>query len=130
MDTIQNPIKKRQELYWLGRKYQDEGNYPEAIEAYQAYSAQLEEEDKHIPHQWISSFYEKLGEKEKALVHLEGFAKGCTPPKAAEVYKEIGEKYLALNNIEKAVINFEKAIAKDPKIGVKKKLEELKNSLL
>ena len=129
MSHEQNAIKKRQEFYWLGRKYEDENDLPKAIEAYKTYSTHLAEEDKHIPHQWVSKFYDQLGETEKSLFHLEEFAKGCTPPRAAEVYKELGEKYLAIHSIEKAVSNFENAIANNPNIGVKKKLDELKNSL-
>jgi tetratricopeptide (TPR) repeat protein len=130
MNTNQTVIQKRQHFYWLGRKREDENDIPKAIEAYKEYSTHLAEGDKHIPHQWISKFYDKLENPEKSLIHLEEFAKGCTPPKAAEVFKEIGEKYLELNSIEKAVINFENAIENNPNIGIKKKLDELKNSLL
>ena len=126
----QNIIKKRQEFYWLGRKFADENNLLKAIEAYKTYSTYLSDEDKHIPQQWIFKFYEDLGEVEKSLYHLEEFAKGCTPPKAAEVFKEVGEKFLKINLIERAKINFENAIEKNPNIGVKKKLKELKNGLL
>jgi len=130
MEVNQSEIQKRQEFYWLGRKYQEQGNYTEAIEAYKTYSTHLADEDKHIPHQWISDFYEKLGKKEKSLFHLGKYAQGCTPPRAAEVFKEIGEHYLLINSIEKAVTNFENAIKNNPKIGIKKKLDNLKNSLL
>ena len=129
MSHEQNAIKKRQEFYWLGRKFEDENDLSKAIEAYKTYSTYLAEEDKHIPHQWVSKFYSQLGETEKSLFHLEEFAKGCTPPRAAEVYKEIGEKYLTIHSIKKAVSNFENAIINNPNIGVKKKLNELKNSM-
>lgn len=130
MNTNQSAIQMRQHFYWLGRKLEQENNIPKAIEAYKEYSTYLADEDKHIPHQWISKFYDQLGNQEESLIHLEKFAKGCTPQKAAEVYKEIGEKYLELNSIENAVTNFENAIKNNPNIGVKKKLDELKNSLL
>lgn len=130
MNTNQNLVLNRQKYYWQAKKYEEEGNLLEAIEAYKVYLTHLADEDKHIPHQWISDFYKRLGEKEKSLIHLEKFAQGCTPPKAAEVFKEIGEKYFEINAIEKAVINFEKAIYYNTNIGVKKKLEELKNSLI
>lgn len=130
MNTNQSVIQKRQHFYWLGRKWEEENDILKAIEAYKEYSIHLADEDKHIPHQWISKFYDQLGNPEKSLIHLEEFAKGCTPPRAAEVYKEIGEKYLGLNSIEKAIINFENAIGNNPNIGVKKKLDELKSSLL
>lgn len=125
-----NVIKKRQEYYWLGRKYEEENDLPQAIQAYLTYSSHLAEVDQHIPHQWISKFYEQLGDIEKSLFHLEEFAKGCTKERAAKVYKEIGEKYLAINSTEKAISNFEQAVRNNPSIGVKKKLDELKNSLL
>jgi tetratricopeptide (TPR) repeat protein len=124
-----NTLKQRQESYWLGRKHEKENDLPQAIEAYKTYSTHLAEEDQHIPHQWISKLYDQLGERKESLFHLEEFAKGCTPPRAAEVYKELGEKYLKTQSIEKAVSSFENAIANNPNIGVKKKLEELRNSL-
>lgn len=130
MNTNQQDIGKRQHYYWLARKHADEKDIVTAIVAYTEYSMHLADEDKHIPHQWIAEFCEQLGDLEKSLYHLEEFAQGCTPPKAAEVFKEIGEKYLVLNNREKAVLNFEKAIINNPNIGVKKKLDEIKNSLL
>lgn len=129
MNQGQNALKKRQEFYWLGRKFEEENDLQQAIEAYKTYSTHLAEEDKHIPHQWISKLYDQLGETGKSLFHLEEFAKGCTPPKAAEVYKELGEKYLQTESIQKAISNFENAIANNPNIGVKKKLDELRNSL-
>lgn len=128
MSHEQNTVKKRQEYYWLGKKYEDENDLPKAIEVYKTYSTHLAEEDKHIPHQWVSKFYDQLGEPEKSLFHLEEFAKGCTQSRAAEVYKELGEKYLTIHSIQKAVSSFENAIANNPNIGVKKKLDELKNS--
>jgi hypothetical protein len=54
----------------LGRKWVDENDIPKAIEAYKEYSIHLAVEDKHIPHQWISKFYDKLGNQEKSLIHL------------------------------------------------------------
>lgn len=123
-------IQKRQHFYWLGRKHKKNGDLEEAIDDYLTYSTHLELKDEHIPHQWVSGFYSQLGDVENSLLHLEVFAKGCSPPKAAVVFKEIGEKYLELNIIEKAVSNFENAIKNNPSIGVKKKLDELKNSLL
>jgi tetratricopeptide (TPR) repeat protein len=125
-----NIIKKRQEYYWLGRKYEEENDLPQAILAYLTYSSHLAEVDQHIPHQWISRFYKKLGDIDKSLFHLEEFAKGCTKERAAKVYKKIGEKYLAINSTEKAISNFEQAVRNNPSIGVKKKLVELKNRLL
>lgn len=130
MNTNQTAIQKRQHFYWLGQKLEDENDIPKAIEAYKEYSTHLAEGDKHIPHQWISKFYDQLGNIEKSLFHLEKFAKGCTPQKAAEVFKEIGEKYLELNSIEEAVLSFESAIENNPNVGIKKKLDELKKDLL
>lgn len=129
MDISKNAIQKRQYYYSLGRKFEKENNINEAIKTYKEYSTYLADEDKHIPHKWISSFYEQLGDIENSLFHLEEFAKGCSAPKAAEVFKELGENYLKLGNIYKAILNFEAAIHFNPNIGVKKKIDELKNSL-
>jgi len=130
MNTEQSIIKKRHHYYFLGRKFEKENNLPKAIETYKTYSTHLADADKHIPHQWISKFYDKLGETKKALLHLEEFAKGCTKPRAADVYKEIAERYVEINDTQKAILNFERAMEKNPVIGVKKKLDELKNTSL
>lgn len=130
MNLYKTVLQKRQYYYWLGRKWKDENNIPKAIEAYEEYSNHLAEDDKHIPHQWISKLYAQLGNYEKSLIHLERFAKGLSPLNAADVYKEIGEKYLILNIVDKAVLNFENAIKNNPNIGIKKKLDELKSGLL
>ena len=122
-------VQRRQHFYWLGRNYQENGNLEEAINAYKAYSTHLATADKHIPFLWISKMYKQLDDTENGLAYLESYAKGCTPPKAAEIYKEIGEEYLQHQNIEKAVLNFEEAIKNNPSIGVKKQLDELKNRL-
>lgn len=130
MNMKEGSLQKIQHFYWLGRKYEEEDNIEKAIESYMEYSTHLADKDKHIPHQWISGFYEKLGESEKSLNHLEEFVKGCTPKKAAEIYKQIGEKYLELNMIEKAISSFENAIENNSNIGVKTTLDDLKNGLL
>lgn len=126
MNTEYSVINIRQHFYWLGKKFEDENNIEKAIESYKEYSMHLADEDKHIPHQWISKLYDQAGNQEKSLLHLETFAKGCTPPRAAEVYKEIGEKYLVLKAVEKAIESFEKALDRNSQIPVKKKLKELK----
>jgi tetratricopeptide (TPR) repeat protein len=127
MSISKTDIQYRQHYYQLGRKYEDESNLPKAIEAYKEYSNHLAYKDKHIPHQWISKFYYQIGNIEESLFHLEVFAKGCTPPKAAELYKEIGAKYIEINEIDKARTCLDFAIEKDPNIGVKKLLDDLKN---
>lgn len=127
MKVHQTDLEKRKHFFWLGQKYEGENNISKAIQAYQEYSKHLAQQDKHIPHYWISILYEKIGQINNALTHLELFAKGCTSQKAAEVYKEIGEKYLKLNSIEKAKENFQQAVKNNPNIGVRKKLDDLKN---
>lgn len=127
MKTTQNLITLRQKYYWEGRNLQEQGQLLEAIEAFKIYASYLPEEDQHIPQQWISELYDHVGENEQALIHLEAFARGCSPPRAAEVYKAIGEKYLSIHSVEKAISSFEKAIENNPNIGIKKKLEELKS---
>jgi len=128
MSQLENAIKKRQKFYWLGRNLDDNGDTTGAIKAFETYATYLLKEDEYIPHQWISKLYDKLGEKEKSLSHMERFAGGCPPPRAAIVYKEIGERYLTLGNTEKAISNFESAYEITPKIGVKSKIEKLKSS--
>jgi tetratricopeptide (TPR) repeat protein len=122
-------INERYSAYWIGRKYQEENNLLKAIEAYKVYATHLAPEDQHIPHQWIAEFYDQLGEKEHALYHFEIFAKGCSKAVAAEVYKGLGNDYLALNNIKKAIESYELALRNDENIGVKKMLYQLKKSV-
>lgn len=124
---IQN-LQNIQKYYWEGRAYEESHNYKEAIAAYITYSSYLSESDQHIPHQWISKLYSKLNQVERALEHLEIFADGCSPPRAAEVYKEIGSQYLEINRSEQAIKAYENAIQNNPNIGVKKQLESLKNN--
>lgn len=84
MNTSPSQIQKRQQFYFLGKKHEDEGNFLDAIEAYKIYSTHLEESDKHIPHQWIFEFYEKLGELENPYSTLKNLQKDVRlqePPK-------------------------------------------------
>lgn len=129
MKSAQSIIQLRQHYYWLGRRYHEEGKIPEAIEAYKEYSTHLDEKDQHMPHLWISNYYKELGDVQKTLKHLEIYAAGCTPPRAAEIYKDLGEKYLVLDAIEKAIQCYELAIKNNSNIGIRKKLTELKSDL-
>lgn len=128
MSYNQEIIKKRQEFYFLGQQHEENKDLQKAIDAYKTYSSFLSDADKHIPYQWISKIYDQLGEAKQSLLALEKFANGCTPPKAAEVYKELGDSYLRLGDFENTFNCYTKAMEKNPKIGLKKKLDELKIS--
>lgn len=130
MATKQSVINKRQFHYWKGIRFEKENNFYGAIESYLEYSEHLDSKDRHIPHLWISKLYSEIGKLNLSLIHLEKYAEGCNDLIAAEVYKEIGERYLDINAIEKTISCYEKAIILDPKIGLKKKLEYLKNNIL
>jgi hypothetical protein len=104
MHPEQNTIQKRQHFYWLGRKWEEKNDIPKAIEAYKEYASHLAESDKHIPHQWIAKFYDQLEMPIESVTHLEQFAIGCSSQRAAEVYKEIGEKCLELNLVKRAIV--------------------------
>ena len=120
-------IKARQHYYFLGRQYAEENKIEKAIETYKIYSTHLAEENEHTPYHWISTLYDKLGEKEKSLDSLSQYAKGCSSPKAADLYKEIGKSYIDLNLVDKAIISFEKSLKIDPENVLIKKVETLKN---
>lgn len=128
MGANQDLILKRQHYYWIGKNCEKVNNVQGAIEAYIEYAKHLDEADKHVPQKWISNLYSSIGRKRESLNHLKKFAIGCSPPKAAEVYKELGEKYIEQNNIVKAISSFELALKNNPNIGLKSKLEELKSS--
>lgn len=121
-------FQRRYHYYWIARNWQDQGNLSKTIEAYKEYATHLAKKDQHIPHQWISRFYEKLDKPKESLYHLELFAEGCASPRAANEYKTIGERYLSINAKEKAILNFEKAIKINPQIGVKTILKNLKKN--
>lgn len=120
-------IRKRQNHYFKGRDNEFNGKLEKAIEEYQLYSESLDSADKHIPYQWISKLYSRLGNTNDSLKYLEMYGDGCSPPKAAEVFKELGELYEKNESIQKALNAYEKAIEFNPNIGAKKKIESLKN---
>lgn len=122
---IQKSIKKRQFYYFQGSEYEKENQLEKAIKSYLDYSGVLSEEDQHIPHQWISKLYERLGDKENSLIHLELFADGSTDARKSEVYKEIGEKYELMERYEKALEFFQKATSINNQIGLKTKISKL-----
>ena len=120
-------IQARQHYYFLGRQYAEENKIEKVIETYKIYSTHLAEENEHTPYHWISTLYDKLGEKEKSLDSLSQYAKGCSLSKAADLYKEIGKSYIDLNLVDKAIISFEKSLKIDPENALIKKVETLKN---
>lgn len=122
---IQKSIKKRQFYYFQGSEYERGNQLEKAIKSYLDYSGVLSKEDQHIPHQWISKLYEKLGDKENSLIHLELFADGSTDARKSEIYKEIGEKYELMERYEKALEFFQKATSINNQIGLKTKISKL-----
>ena len=128
-DTLKidpNSLKMRQQYYFEGRACEAAGNLEGAITVYEQYSNWLKAEDRHIPHQWISELYERLSMQEASLKHLSLYAEGCTPPRAAEVFKDIGAAYERLNQFDKALEAYESAVRKNPKMGIRKRMDELK----
>lgn len=129
-DTLKidpNSLKMRQQYYFEGRAFEAAGDLEAAINAYEQYSNWLKEEDRHIPHQWISELYERLSMHEVSLKHLSLYAEGCTPPRAADVFKEIGAAYERLNQFDNAMEAYESAIRKNPKMGIFKRMDEIKS---
>lgn len=101
-----------------------------SIDVYQQYSGYLQPVDQHIPHQGIAGLYAHLGDFENEASHRVQFAEGCSDQKAAEEYKKAGQCYEEkVGDVEKALEAYQRAVERNPNIGVKKKLEELKNRL-
>jgi len=84
--------------------------------------------DRFIPHVWISGLYDKLNQPIEAIFHLEEYAKGCSENKAALTWKEIGERYIKINDFDKALFSFEEAIKHDSAVSVKKLMDKVKKS--
>lgn len=125
LNSDQDQIALRQKYFFEGREYEQANDYKRAITSYIQYSEHLKKEDQHIPHQWISKLFADLGKEEESLHHQEVYAKGCSPPKASECYKHLGERYEKLDDTIKALQAYKKAIELNPSIGVKKKIEDL-----
>ena len=117
MNTEFKDIDKRYDLFWLGMKYEKENNFQQAIETYLLYSEALAFADRYIPHIWVSVLYDKLNLPSKAIYHIEQHVKGYIEWKASihnkdlskskigELYKDIGKRYLVINELENATLN-------------------------
>lgn len=126
----QNNLKMCQQYYFEGRALKEQGDIKGAIAAFKAYSTWLEPEDQYIPHQWIHDLYLKLGDEQAALAHLSIHAEGCSDLRAADTFKEVGSAYEKLGMFEEALQAYESAITKNPKLGITKKIEQLKSLIL
>lgn len=141
MNTEFKDIDKRYDLFWLGMKYEKENNVQQAIETYLLYSEALAFADRYIPHIWISVLYDKLNLPSKAIYHIEQHVKGYIEWKASidnkdlskskigELYKDIGKRYLVINELENAIHAFELALSYDENVSVKKLIDSAKNKV-
>ena len=141
MNTEFKDIDKRYDLFWLGMKYEKENNFQQAIETYLLYSEALAFADRYLPHIWISVLYDKLNLPSKAIYHIEQHVKGYIEWKASidnkdlskskigELYKDIGKRYLVINELEHAIHAFELALSYDENVSVKKLIDSAKNKV-
>jgi tetratricopeptide (TPR) repeat protein len=141
LNTEFKDIDKRYDLFWLGMKYEKENNFQQAIETYLLYSEALAFADRYIPHIWISVLYDKLNLPSKAIYHIEQHVKGYIEWKASidnkdlskskigELYKDIGKRYLVINELENAIHAFELALSYDENVSVKKLIDSAKNKV-
>lgn len=141
MNTEFKDIDKRYDLFWLGMKYEKENNFQQAIETYLLYSEALAFADRYIPHIWISVLYDKLNLPSKAIYYIEQHVKGYIEWKASihnkdlskskigELYKDIGKRYLVINELENAIHAFELALSYDENVSVKKLIDSAKNKV-
>lgn len=116
-------------------------NFQQAIETYLLYSEALAFADRYIPHIWISVLYDKLNLPSKAIYHIEQHVKGYIEWKASidnkdlskskigELYKDIGKRYLVINELENAIHAFELALSYDENVSVKKLIDSAKNKV-
>ena len=141
MDIDYKDIDKRYDLFWSGMKYEKENNFHQAIDTYLVYSEALAFADRYIPHIWISGLFDKLNLPSKAIYHIEQHVKGYIEWKASinnedfskdkvgKLYKEIGKRYLVINELENAIHSFELALSQEENVGVKKLIDNAKNKL-
>ena len=141
MNTEFKDIDKRYDLFWLGMKYEKENNFQQAIETYLLYSEALAFADRYIPHIWVSVLYDKLNLPSKAIYHIEQHVKGYIEWKASidnkdlskskigELYKDIGKRYLVINELKNAIHAFELALSYDENVSVKKLIDSAKNKV-
>ena len=141
MNTEFKDIDKRYDLFWLGMKYEKENNFEQSIETYLLYSEALAFENRFIPHIWISGLYDKLHQSSQSIYHLEQYVKGYIEWKASieykdfskekvgKLYKEIGKRYVVINELENAIHAFELALSYDKNVSVKKLIDNAKNKL-
>jgi tetratricopeptide (TPR) repeat protein len=141
MNTEFKDIDKRYDLFWLGMKYEKENNFQQAIETYLLYSEALAFADRYIPHIWISVLYDKLNLPSKAIYHIEQHVKvyiewkalidnkDLSKSKIGELYKDIGKRYLVINELENAIHAFELALSYDENVSVKKLIDSAKNKV-
>jgi tetratricopeptide (TPR) repeat protein len=141
MNTESYDNVKRYDLFWLGMKYEGENDLQKAIETYLTYSEALAFENGFIPHIWISGLYDKLHQPSQSIYHLEQYVKGYIEWKASignkdfskekvgKVYKEIGKRYVVINELENAIHAFELALSYDKNVSVKKLIDNAKNKL-
>jgi tetratricopeptide (TPR) repeat protein len=119
----------RQKHYFEGKACEAAEDFLGAIQAYETYSTWLKPEDRHIPFQWIADLYLRLGNEEEALQYLSKHAAGCSAPRAADLFRQIGSEYERLNNLELALEAYEAAAERNPKNPPKKKIDDIKSIL-
>ena len=68
---------------------------------------------------WQKCYIDGLKQKASA-------GSGYSPKVLAKIYREIGETYQEFGNTDEAISYYEKALYKDPKVGLKMKLKKLK----
>lgn len=126
----QTTTKRRQRHYLAAMTCEERGDWIGAIAAYETYCACLAEEDRYIPHQWIAKIQQAMGNTRGAIEHLLLFAQGCTPLRAAEVYKEVGFLYEQLGERRLAIEALERAGKANPRMGLGKIVAELREEVL
>jgi tetratricopeptide (TPR) repeat protein len=119
----------RQKYYFEGKACEASGDFYGAIRAYETYSTWLKTEDRHIPFQWIADLFLRLGKEEEALQYLSKHAAGCSAPRAADMFRQIGSEYERLKQFELALEAYETAAEKNPKNPPKKKIDDIKSIL-
>jgi Tfp pilus assembly protein PilF len=99
-----------EKMYQLGRSYQDEAQFPEAITAYENILAI--DPNYAEAHNGLGVIYSIQGKFEPALQHLQKAV--ALAPLASHLHNNLGYTYLLLGQEPEAIKAFEQALRLDP----------------
>jgi tetratricopeptide (TPR) repeat protein len=90
----------------------DQGDYPSAINAYQA--AQVASPDQAVPYLNAASAYAESGEFDKAIAALQQALKTASDDLAEQIYYNLGNVYFEMRQFEDAITAYQQALLRNP----------------